>query len=349
MLRHLLLLAPLPLLACTDPDPGPVEPLPTVATGELDAWQTAAALPTARANHCAAAIDDWILVIGGNHEQGEGFVKTDEIHAAQLSSDGTLGPWQLAGRTPSPVSECSAAGDGRTLYIVDGIYDREADARHVFTAELDDAGMLGALASMATLPQIAISSEATVHADQLLMMDTVLPVDGDQTVTLRTSTAGGGAWITDDWKIGFRAQSQYAFAADFAYTLGGYKGDAGNPVTDEVFVAPLGADGAIGATRPTTKLPAPTAFGEAIAVDDFVFLVGGRAQVFGAEASSAVFAAPIEADGSLGAWITLPPLPLGRTNQELVVVGDFLVIAGGATDGGGDANVLTARVRFAPN
>jgi hypothetical protein len=112
-------------------------------------------------------------------------------------------------------------------------------------------------------------------------------------------------------------------------------------VTDEVFVAPI--DG--GAGIPTSKLPAPTAFGEAVAVDDHVFVVGGKPEVFG-DASSAVYSAPIQADGSLGAWTTLAALPMARTNHELVLVRDFLVIAGGASTGGGDANVLVARVRF---
>jgi hypothetical protein len=334
------------LLACTDS--GTTVPPPDKATGSLDAWQPAAPLPTARANHCIAAIDDWVLVIGGNHKQGADFVKTDEIHAAQLSADGVLGPWQLAGKTPSPVSECSATSDGRTLYLVDGLYDVETDARQVFAADLDDTGKLGALVSIATLPQIAISSEATVHADQLLMMDTVLPADGDATVTLRTSLAGG-TWATDDWHIGFRAQAQYAFAEGFAYTIGGYKGDTGNPVTDEVFFAPIGADGVIGATSATSLLPAPTAFGEAVAVDDFVFVVGGRNQVFGAAASTAVYSAHIEGDGSLAPWVPLAALPFGRTNHELAVVGDFLVIAGGADAGGGDDKVLVTRVRYQQN
>lgn len=318
-----------------------------MATGGVETWVQGPALPTARANHCSAAIGDFVLVIGGNHKQGETFVKTDEIHAAKLGDDGVLGPWQLAGRVPSPVSECTATSDGNTLYVIDGLYDTETDARQVFTATLDDAGVLSPLTSMTTLPQIAISSEAAVRNGQLLMMDTVLPQEsgGDKTVTLRMPTTGG-AWTMDDWQIGFRAQSQYAFTDAYAYTLGGYSGEPGNPVTDEVFVASIGADGAIGVGRPTTKLPAPTSFGEAIAVDDFVFVVGGKPAVFG-EALTTVYAAHVEADGSLAAWATLPPLPMARTNHELVLVGDYLVIPGGAAGSGGDANVLVTRVRFA--
>jgi len=348
-MRAVLLLSAL-VVACTSASES--EPVPDVATGELEAWVAGPALPTARANACSAAVGDWVLVIGGNHARADGtFVKTDEIHAARMGSDGVLGAWQLAGRTPSPVSECTATADGERLYVVDGLYDVETDARQVLTATVDgETGMLmGPLVAMTTLPDIAISSEAAVRGGALLMMDTVLPMDGDKTVTLRTAAAGGGAWSTDDWGIGFRAQAQYAFGDGFAWTLGGYGGAEGNPVSDEVFVATIGGDGAVGVGRPTTKLPAPTAFGEAAAVDDFVFVVGGRPQVFGGQASSSVYAAHVGVDGGLEGWTTLAALPMARTNHELVVVGDYLVIAGGASEAGGDANVMSARVRFPAN
>ena len=303
----------------------------------------AAALPLARANHCSAVVEDTLLVIGGNRKVGDSFVKTDEIHAGRIAADGTI-TWTLAGKTPSPVTECTATSDGRRLYLIDGIYDRETDGRQVFTAELVD-GALSPLAPFATLPQIALSSEAAVRDGALLMMDTMLPAEGDKTITLRTPTATA-AWTTHDWSIGFRAQAQYAFADRFAYTIGGYSGASGNPVMTDVFVAPIGAGGAIGSARPTTALPTALSFGEAIAVDDFVFVVGGRGQVFGAPGTTDVYAAQITDDGSLGAWQQAASLPMGRTNHELALVGDFLVITGGAVMGPGDSTVLVTRVRF---
>lgn len=311
----------------------------SVATGQLEAWTAGPALPTPRANHCSAAIGDWVLAIGGNFKQPSGeFAKTDEIHAARVT-DGVLGPWQLAGHTASPVTECSATSDGARLYVIDGIYDVETDGRQVFAAPFDQAtGLLGELASTSTLPSAVISSEAVVRADRLLVMDTLLPAEGDQTVTY---TLDADAWITADWGIGFRAQAEYAFSERFAYTLGGYTGGEGNPATSEVFVATL----EIADVRPTTPLPEPVIFGEAVAVDDWVFVVGGRSQVFGGVASRRVFAAQAT-DGALGAWTEVAELPMGRTNHELVLVGDELVVVGGADAAGGDANVLIARVRF---
>jgi len=324
---------------------------PDVATGDVGPWLAGPPLPTARANHCSAVIDDWVLVIGGNHMEASGFVKTDEIHAAQLAADGTLGPWHLAGRTPSPVSECNATSDGKTLYVIDGLYDVDTDRGQIYTATLDATGMLSPLTLMGALPAgiVAISSEAAVRDGSLLVMDTRVPDSGDQgaTLTLRTPLSNM-AWSTDNWNIGFRSQAEYAFSDTFAYTIGGYHDPAIGAVTD-VFVAPIGAGGAIGTSTPTTALPMPIGWGEAAVVDQWLFVVGGRASAFGGGGTTAVLAAPIAADGSVGAWVAKTALPMPRTNHDVVVVGDYLVLTGGANTGPGDTAVLVAQVRYAPS
>ncbi|HEY5926604.1 MAG TPA: kelch repeat-containing protein, partial [Kofleriaceae bacterium] len=295
-------------VACTQ---GPPKSL---ATGELGTWQPVAALPTPRANHCSSAIEDWVLVIGGNHMAGGSFVKTAEIHAARIA-DGVLGPWQLAGTLPSGVTECSATSNGRTLYVLDGLYDDASHGRQVWSAALDDTGQLGALASLGALPDTVVSSEATVHEATLLLMDTRLPMNGNATVALRSPIAGALAWSVEELGIDFRAQAQYAFTADHVFTLGGYHDPAQGAVAD-VFVAPIAG----GTASATTALPTAVGFGEAIGVDDWLFVAGGRATVFGAPGTAQVFAAQVGADGSLGGWRETA-LPMGRTNHELTLAG----------------------------
>ena len=327
------------LVGCVSaPDPEPEKPL---ATGAVGAWQPGPALPTPRANHCSAVIDNWVLVIGGTYSTGGGFVKTDEIHAAQLV-DGQLGPWQLAGRTRSAVSECNATSSGRTLYIIDGIYENEGDGRLVWTAELDTTGRIGDMVTLGTLPAdtIAISSEAAVRDGKLLLADTRLPAEGDTTVLLRSPLATM-SWTVEDWQIGFRAHAQYAFANKFIYTIGGYHDPAVGALSD-VFVAPVAG----GPATQTTALPTAVGWGEGAAVDDWLFVVGGRAITFGAPGTTNVFAAPIQADGALGSWVPATALPMPRTNHDLVLAGDYLVLTGGAANGPGDATVLVAQVRF---
>jgi hypothetical protein len=67
--------------------------------------------------------------------------------------------------------------------------------------------------------------------------------------------------------------------------------------------------------------------------------------VFGAGGTTAVYAAPIAGDGTLGAWTTPTALSAPRTNFAMALVGDFLVLTGGAVSGPGDTTVLVSRAR----
>jgi hypothetical protein len=337
--------------AVEDPMDPPPPPVP-VADGTLGAWTAQAAMPTPRANHCSAFVAGHVVVIGGNYRpQGAtDFVVTDEIHAAPIGADGTLGAWILAGRTPSPVTECSAAGDGDRLYVIDGLYDDEADRRAVWSATMEGGGMLSPMTRIGDLPPAreVISSEARVAGGVLHLMDVELPAEDDDTLTLSVATDALAGWSETRWQIGFRGQPQYAFGDRFFYSLGGYSGGTGNPMVTTVHGTPVDEAGVLGEPFETTPLPQPTGFGEAVAVDDWVFVLGGRPQVFGVPAVATIVAASIADDGTLGGWTTLPSLPVARTNHEVILAGDFLVVAGGAVMGPGEGVVWSARVRHAP-
>ncbi len=319
------------------------------ADGSITAWREVAPMPHPRANHCSAAVGGFLVVVGGNYREGDEWITSDEVHAAPIEADGTLGAWRLAGRTPSAVTECNAAADGRTLYLVDGLFEDAADEGKVWSATLSGGGELSTFAVAGDLgDRRAISSEAWIEDGTLYLMDTVI-VEGDESsVTLLGEIDGDGIadWQSDDWSIGFRGQAQFAFEGNRLYVIGGYLGASeGNEVVGSVSVAAVDSDRSVGADRSTTALPAPRTFGEAIGVDGYVFVVGGREAIFGATGEATVFVAAAGADGGLGAWAETEPLPEGRTNHDLVLAGDHLYVTGGSLEGPGLDSVFAARVR----
>ena len=115
------------------------------------------------------------------------------------------------------------------------------------------------------------------------------------------------------------------------------------------------ADGAAARLEPTglpgksfavRALPKPTSFGQALAIDGFVFVVGGKDEVLTGKGRADGFSAKIGVDGTLEAWSTLPALPQGRTSLALTAYGDFVYVTGGGYDAGGLDTVFAARVRF---
>jgi hypothetical protein len=338
----------------------PPPPPASVANGTIDGWQTQGALPTPRGNHCSVAVNGWLVVIGGNYEPKGAtmFEDLDDVIVAKASDDGTLGPWTLAGHTPSKVNSCTVTAWKNDIYLVDGIFESDAPDATTFAmrkATLADDGTLGAWSQIGTLSdsERVLYSSATVSKDGVLAaFHAKLPMAGDAiSLAVGAIGAGGAMQIADvDWLKGFRGHPQYAFAdSGFAYALGGYGGDAANTFLASGSGVALGADmRPSGAAFDATALPKATAFGQAIAVDDWVFVIGGKDAVFGANGRADVFAAHIDATGALGAWTTLASLPQGRTSHSVAVSGDWLYVTGGGYDKGGLDTVFSARVRFAP-
>ena len=305
-------------------------------------------MPIARANHCAAFVQGWLVVVGGNRASAGGFVKTAEVDATRVRDDGSLEGWKVVGSAPAPVTECTAAASGDRVFVVDGIYDDVTKGQQVWSATVSVDGAVSPFTALGALPagRRAISQAAWVRDATLYVTDAQLPDAGDTTGTLRTPLDGPLAWSTDDFVRHFLGRPQYAASHDFVWVLGGYGGTAAGGTVGDVEVAAIGAGGAVGPSSATTALPRPTTFGQAIAVDDWVFVVGGREAPLGGTARPDVVSASIARDGTLGAWTARAPLPEARSNFQLTRAGDFLIVTGGGNAGGGLDTVFAARVRF---
>ncbi len=343
----------------------------TAANGTIATWSSstldAAALPPLpkpRANHCTAAANGRLYVLGGNYKPAGSstFVSLDDVEVADQrpasgsNKDGSLGAWRLAGSLPGTITGCTATSDGKRLYLVGGLFETESLRGHVWTATIQPDGMVATFVDAGALPagHTIVSTQAFVRDDVLFVFDSTLSVDGtapEGIVLLHAPIDAGatlGAWTEDRGPAGFRGRPQYAATDRFVYAMGGYLGGSqGNTVVADGFGAPFDGKTGMGASFDAGALPEPRAFGAGAAVDDFVFVLGGKTAIFNGEGRPEVYAA--KADGStgkLGAFAAVGAMPEGRTNMDAAVLGDFLYVTGGGTTGGGLDNVFAARVRY---
>lgn len=337
------------------PPPPPVH----VANGTVTAWQTLDPLPVPRANHCAVAANGYLVVVGGNYKPAGAteFVTTADVHVAKIEEGGALGPWQLAGKTPSPVYVCTATSDGADVYVVDGIYDDEALAGHVFRATVSEDGTLSTFEDVGALPQDVrvLGAEAKVEDGVLHALRSRLPtMEENGTITdpgaitlVRAKIEGGrlGPFEESSWLEGFRGYPQLVFAPGFVFALGGYAAGAAEVLADGAG-APVDAEGKPGTFFRVAPLPKPTTSGKAAFVDGWIFVTGGKDKALGANGRADVFAAKVADDGSISEWTSAEPLPQGRTSHQVVVSGDYLYVLGGGFDSGGLPTVFSTRVRF---
>lgn len=126
----------------------------------------------------------------------------------------------------------------------------------------------------------------------------------------------------------------------YVYVLAGTQGSVTNANT--VYYAQV-QNGQVGAWTQTSSLPLGFGFAFAAAINGFLFICGG----FNNAPINTVYYAPINANGTLGAWQTAPPLPsavnalnglpcMTADNNGLVINGAGKIMTLGVTTNGPD-------------
>lgn len=139
-----------------------------------------------------------------------------------------------------------------------------------------------------------------------------------------------GEWVDDTPLPKALAGASAVAARGFVVLTGGQVADSGNMRTltrvAETYTAPIAEDGTIGAWTPGPALPSPRFHHPSVYHDGWVYIVGGQ----GAQIAEAdVFAARLGADGKLGEWQRLRPLPEPRSHHAVVIDRGAVYVIGG--------------------
>lgn len=146
-----------------------------------------------------------------------------------------------------------------------------------------------------------VTPEAGCDSTLTFAESTAIPLARDHHGTAIVDHGDDGAWLI---------------------VAGGFDGAA---TTDSVAIAPIEAEGAIGAFREGLALPAPRAgLGIAI-VGDHVVLAGGRDASF----LASTLVGRLQPDGSIASWTAGPDLPEARFHGAGVAVGRRVYVSGG--------------------
>lgn len=118
------------------------------------------------------------------------------------------------------------------------------------------------------------------------------------------------------------------------YLLGGsYSG-----ATSNVWTAIINADGTLGAWASDVSLPAPVASAQAILTVNRVYLIGGVGSA-GSDLNT-TYTAPINPDGTLGAWAAGPLLPTGLSYSSAVITNSRVFLLGGRINNNTQTNSI---------
>jgi hypothetical protein len=223
-----------------------------------------------------------------------------------LLSGGTFSPstitWTATSSMPLPlqglaaafVPAANASNPANYVYVVGGAADStDVATATVLRAQVQQTGALGAWSAGAAMTQLP--SARAYHA---LAAATAYnsPID--------TTTSNG-----------------------FLYAIGGID-DAGKTLNSVVY-SKIALDGTLGAWQNGPALPVALHSSNAVLFRGYLYLVGGADSANAP--SAAAYRAPVAADGSLGAWQTLPSLPKHTDYYTLLNFGPYLYAIGGDT------------------
>lgn len=249
-----------------------------------------------------------------------------------------LGAWVAGTSLPSPLAHTQVILTKNRVYLLGG-YNGTVWVTTVYTAPINADGTLGAWATATALPGILGHSTAIVTKNRVYLLG---GYNGIYTATVYTApiNADGtlGTWVTGTSLPGVLGLSHGVVTNNRVYLIGGYTGSV---YSSTVYTAPINADGTLGAWATGTSLPVPVGSGTVIITKNRVYLLGGYN---GSTYTSTVYTAPINSDGTLGAWTTAASLPGLLSQHQSIVTRNRVYLLSGYNGSGYVATIYTAPI-----
>lgn len=236
-----------------------------------------------------------------------------------------LGGWTTHTVLPVTSHQSHAVVTKGRVYLLGGRTTTNSVAT-IYTAPVDAAGVIGTWVSAGNLPAAIASGQVVLTKNRIYLLGGMVNATYVASVYTAPIDATGviGAWTTVAALPAAVAQAQSLVTRTRVYLFGGRNATASVNV---VYSAPIDSAGVIGTWTTDLALPGILSGSELIATKNRVYLLGGIAtSVY----SSAVYTAPINADGTVGPWVTAPTaLPAVTAYHQAVVTKNSVYLLGG--------------------
>ena len=301
----------------------------TTKSTDIGTWTASTSLPTTVSFSQAIVTKNRVYLLGGwiydNH--------SSTVCTAPINPDGTLGAWTTSTYLPSTVDYSQAIVTKNRVYLLGG-HANGSSSSAVYTAPINQDGTLGTWTIGTSLPGAVYASQAIVTKNRVYLMGGIINDTSSSTVYTAPINDDGtlGAWTTSTSLPGTVSSSQAIVTKNRVYLLSGSQ-------SANVYTAPIHPDGTLGTWTTSTPLPATVHGSQAVVTKNRVYLLGG---VINDIYSSTVYTAPINLDGTLGAWTTAPSLPSTVSFSQAIVTQNRVYLLGGSFS----STVYTAPITY---
>lgn len=349
--------------------------------GATSSFTETSALPTqtskgqtyGRDSHTSVAYNGFLYVLGGFGATAP----LNDVQYASVNLNGTISAWTAT--TPFTTGRdghTTVIANGY-IYVMGGYgaTARVADVQYALICTANNNGVGGCTGVVGTvgtwtattpLPSIrgshtsiayngyVYSMGGTNGTSRLANVDYALICTGiNSGVGGCTATAGTlGTWVATTSLPTAREQHASVAVAGYVYVTGGFNGTTTFSDVQYALICTgtnsgvggcTATAGTLGTWVPATSLPATRTNHTAVEYNGFIYVMGGL--VDGTAGTTGLYSdiqyAPINSDGSLGAWTATTSMPITNNGHASVVYNGFLYVSGG------DDPSVTPKVRFA--
>lgn len=347
---------------------------PILPTGMLGAWVTNSNLPTTLSHFNCAVVKNKIYTIGGRNN---GNTPTSNIYSASFSIDGTIGTWSSSGTLPYAIDSYHLLVTKNRIYVLGG-YNGSSYVATTISAPINADGTIGTWSTGTSLNYGVAYGAIFSSSSKIYIVSGISGGTGTLNITSANSSGGlndYSPYYTEEdtnfvmpgsgkpWQQQYQTNTTHvgditgwslagnlpvvlmAFQAcvtkNRVYVVGGSTNS--DTTIASVYTAPINTDGTLGSWTATTSLPAAVSRACSCITKNRFYLFGGYR---GGVSLSSVYYAPINADGTLGSWVTDTSLPGLLAYSQAIYTKNRVYLLGGSSDGGSNAvaTVYTAPV-----
>ena len=302
----------------------------------LAGWNSTTVVP-ANTQGAQVTANGYVYILGG-----DGDAATTTVRYARLNANGTIpaggqpGTWSTTTAMPQAVEFAQAVSLNGYVYVLGGGLVSGRTSNVYFAKENLD-GTLGSWTQTTSFPTLAnglSSGSAATYNGYIYEFGGYTNNPGLTTTNnVYYAKANGdgtiGAWNTTTVLPVNMEGNAVAVANGYVYIVGGYNGSFLN----SVYYAKLNVDGTVGTWQ--TNGTTPTTAGEGAAatvLNGYLYVVGGATGI--GTHSAAVNYAPLNANGSVGAWSAGPSLPTAEGPNNIFNVNGYVYVIGGEASSG---------------
>ncbi|HEU0266744.1 MAG TPA: hypothetical protein VFQ70_03900, partial [Candidatus Saccharimonadaceae bacterium] len=232
----------------------------------------------------------------GNNEGMISYNTADQVTRDGLTG-GAVGSWTATTSLPQALQQTGAFAYQGYVYVFAGV-DASGSVNTVYSAPINSGGTLGTWQSAGTAAGSGNAKNVMVYNGRVYDVGDFNSASGVEYATLSSGTVGS-------WTAGtaLPTKNNAAGAAIYEgrmYLVGGGASGGGGSYFTTVYYANINGDGSVGAWQTATALPIAVGMGVAVAYGNTLYLIGGALSAGGF--NTTVYQAPINADGSVGAW-----------------------------------------------